>query len=415
MTDLERVQAALNDGALLHPIDPDIPSSVDLALALGALAGAPNIPTSHAKGIMAKVALGATTPEHLVFVLVDGLGCNLIEALPVDAFLRRHSVAELRPVFPSTTAAALTSIATASWPAQHAVPGWFTHLPDLSPADHPLTATILPFIDRHDGTSLSDLGVSLQAAFPQPTLLDAIAGTLYTYHPESIAGSVYTAYQCGDGVCQGYDSLAQAVEGITGWIAAAHEPTYHYLYIPDVDAAEHRHGHDASAVKDTLTTVQAAIARLAEQLTEHRPAQDWRIVVSADHGVMTIADDHKHTVVPGDPLLEELVVPFSGEPRVPMFHVRPGRAEAFAEKFRERFGEAFALLSIDEVGQLQLFGPEPLTVTARARIGDYVGIALQPAVLLYEPDGIGRLRGFHAGLTPDEMRIPLIVADGRSS
>jgi len=32
MTDLERVQAALNDGALLHPIDPDIPSSVDLAL-----------------------------------------------------------------------------------------------------------------------------------------------------------------------------------------------------------------------------------------------------------------------------------------------------------------------------------------------------------------------------------------------
>jgi hypothetical protein len=237
---------------------------------------------------------------------------------------------------------------------------------------------------------------------PQPTLLDAIAG------------SVYTTYQCGNGVCQRCDSLVQAVESITGWIAAAHEPTYHYLYVPDVDAAEHRHGH-AAAVRDTLSTVQEALTRLAAQLTEHRPRQDWRIVVSADHGVMTIADDHKYTVLPGEALLEELVVPSSGEPRVPMFHVRPGRAEAFAEQFRERFGEAFALLRIDEVEQLQLFGPEPLTVTAQARIGDYVGIALLPAVLLYEPDGIGRLRGFHAGLTADEMRMPLIGGDGPSA
>ncbi len=416
MTDLDRVHAALDNGTLLHPVDPDVPSSVDLAIALGALAGAPQAATSHTRRITEYILSGRPAPDHVVFVLVDGLGCNLIDALPADAFLRRHTVAELRPVFPSTTAAALTSIASAAWPGQHAIPGWFTHLPDLSPPDRGVTATILPFIERHEHTSLTELGITPEMAFPRPSQLGNLTADVHTHHPEAIAGSVYTAYQRGDdngtagATGESYDSLDEAIDSITGWVAAAQRPSFHYLYIPDVDAAEHRHGHHAPAVLDAVRAVQAALAQLAQQLAENRPARSsWRIVASADHGVMTVPDDQKHRVARGDPLLDDLVVPFSGEPRVPMFHVRAGRAPAFTEQFRERYGDAFALLTIDEVERLQLLGPEPLTDTTRARVGDYVGIAVEPAVLLHEPDGIDTLRGFHAGLTPDEMRIPLVV------
>jgi hypothetical protein len=81
--------------------------------------------------------------DHLVFVLVDGLGMNLIETLPADSFLRTHVVMELQSVHPSGTPAALTSFATGCWPAEHGVIGWFTYL-----ADAGVTATILPFIER---------------------------------------------------------------------------------------------------------------------------------------------------------------------------------------------------------------------------------------------------------------------------
>ena len=62
---------------------------------------------------------------------------------------------ELQTVFPSTTAATLTTLATAGWPVKHAVLGWFLYLPEVD-----AVTTILPFIRRSDGTSLTELGVN---------------------------------------------------------------------------------------------------------------------------------------------------------------------------------------------------------------------------------------------------------------
>ncbi len=70
-------------------------------------------------------------PRHLVLLLVDGLGLRMLEQRPADSVLRRLLAMELRTVFPSTTASAITSLATGEWPAQHAVVGWWTHLPVL--------------------------------------------------------------------------------------------------------------------------------------------------------------------------------------------------------------------------------------------------------------------------------------------
>jgi hypothetical protein len=59
---------------------------------------------------------------------------------------------------------------------------------------------------------------------------------------------------------------------------------------------------------------------------------------------------------------------------------------------------------------LRLFGPGPLSDEAQARLGDFFAIALNNDVLLYEPSAtLAAMRGFHGGLLPAEMRIPLIV------
>ncbi|MCZ6706349.1 MAG: alkaline phosphatase family protein [Chloroflexi bacterium] len=403
MSDVGRIQAALDDGTLLHPIDAAIPSSVDLGAALAHLAGAPMDLGPHARKLIDDLRIEGDLPQHTVFVLVDGLGCNLIDAIAPDAFFPAHTVRELRAVFPSTTAAALTSIATAAWPAQHAIPAWFTHLPELG-----RTAIILPFVERTTRQPLNELGVSPDVVYPHPTTFASMTADAHTYHPDRIAGSVYTAYQKGPATGEGYDSLDEVVESISGWIAAAKGRTYHYLYVPDVDVAEHEFGHGAPQVRAALERVQTAVATLAATLADL--AGRTRVVISTDHGHLEVADAHKHIVEPDDPLLDDLSVPFSGEPRVPMFHVKQGHERAFEAAFRERFGHAFALLTSTEAEQLQLFGPGSLGATARARIGDYIALAPGPDVLVYQPDGNAGLRGFHAGLSPSEMRIPLILA-----
>jgi hypothetical protein len=72
----------------------------------------------------------------------------------------------------------------------------------------------------------------------------------------------------------------------------------------------------------------------------------------------------------------------------------------------------FALISADQAEELRLFGPGPLSPITRRRIGTFLGIAAQPTALYYRPRRtLVRVHvAVHAGLSPAEMLIPLIVA-----
>ena len=395
--DRERVEAWLADGTLLAPLGGP-PTTVDLAHAIGRAGGAP------ARGAADEEALtGVIDGERaLVFVLVDGLGCGLLEQLPDDTFLRQQRTIELRAVFPSTTAAALTSLATGAWPGEHGVPAWFTYLPEIEQ-----TATMLPFVERFAERPLQEYGLTPAQVFPCPSRYPTFTRPIRTYHPAGIARSEYTTYQRGSWPTDGYGSLEEAVGLVIEQLASDDGTWLHYLYLPMVDAAGHRHGAEASETLAALHAVDAALARRAGEA----PA-GAQIAVSADHGMVSVAEEQKHILEADDPLLAELQAPPHGEPRVPMFRPRRGRREGFAAAFHERFTDRFALLGIEDAEALELLGPGSLHPRTRARLGEFIGIAAERDGLIYgeRGSGIAALRGFHAGLRPEEMRIPLILA-----
>ena len=410
MDDSARVTNWLRHGALLPPVST-APSSLNLARALGRWAGA-EVPEFDLASEQILRLFGDA--EQIVFVLVDGLGCNLLATLPPDAFLRRAPTRELRAVFPSTTAAAVTTLATGAWPGQHAAPGWFTYLPS-----HDRTATVLPFVDRFSGEPLARAGITPADVFPLPPLARSMQAGFHPVHPASIARSVYTRHHWG-GHGAPYRELGEGVDII---LTATTQPpttprTLHFLYIPSVDSAEHHYGPDSAEAADALAAVDTQLARLSAGLPPGA-----RFVLSSDHGMLTVPDGARHRLAADDPLLDLLRAPPSGEPRVPFFHPRPGLDAAFAEEFRRRFGHRFALLPVADSDALHLWGPEPLSSLARERIGSFIALSDGPDVLIYDGAITGDpaahppadlafagVRGFHAGLTPEEMRIPLIVA-----
>ena len=390
--DLARLEDRWATGALMSP-HGDTASVYDLAVALSHIGGARVELTPRAQGVLDVVE----SPDHIVFVLVDGLGMNLVERLPEDAFFRRSVAMELRTVYPSSTAPALTTLATAEWPASHSVTGWWLFLPSAA-----VTATILPFTERFSDSRLSR-GLA-QDAFPAQGMLGAFARDVAVYMPRAIAASVYSTYAAGGNQCIGWGSLANAVDLITSRVELALSPTYSYLYVPFVDAAQHVHGPFDAAVTKTLRQVQSQIGRLAARLGARA-----RIVVSADHGVTP--PDVIHTWDRTEPLIALLRFPPSGEPRAPCFHVREGKLAEFFDMFRQRYGNAFALLTLDQADSCNLFGRQGMSDETRRRLGDAVGIALGADVLLYEPaPALANMKGFHGGMLPDEMRVPLIVA-----
>jgi len=393
VSDVPRLLDWCGPGGLVRP-DADLPNTVDLARALATIGGAPGVTlTPNARRIGELIGEGA---RHVVFVLADGLGMHLVETLPADSFLRRHVAMELQSVFPSGTPAALTSIATASWPAEHAVTGWFLHLPHEG-----VTATILPYIDRFSKEPLA--GVDSASALPVPSVMARFTRRTAAFMPRPICGSVYSRYFNGGAEEHPYDSLDAAVDQIAAHDAAVRAPAYTYLYVPHVDTAQHEHGVTSQQARSALAATDAALAALRERL----PA-DARIVVTADHGQIDVDPDDALLIEDGSNVLETLRIPPTGDPRVLMCHVRDGRAADFERVFRRRYGEHFVLLTTDEAEELRLFGPVPLTAETRARVGDYVAIADAASVLLYQPED--RLRGVHGGLHRDEMRIPLVVA-----
>ncbi|HEY7466562.1 MAG TPA: alkaline phosphatase family protein [Dehalococcoidia bacterium] len=394
MSNLEAFRGWLASGRILLP-GTAVPTSVHLGRALAQLCGAP---VQGFDSTCRQVAAAIGEAEHYVFVLVDGLGMNLIDSLPAESFLRRGLALEMHSVFPSSTAPGITSLATGLWPAEHGLPAWFVYLREAN-----LSAISLPFVERFSGRPLGKLGVHSERLFSRPALLASFPRDCALIMPASISDSVYTRYIAGGHPVSARHTLTEAVDAVLTRIRHAAAPTFTYVYHASVDAAEHDHGPDSPQTAATVHEVEAGLSRLAAELPN-----GGRLVVSADHGQYLAPESVRFIMRSEDPLLELLACPPTGEGRLPIFHVRPGHTNDFRGAFLRRYGDHFLLLSRAEIAELRLFGPEALSNLTLDRIGDFIGVPVDDEVLVYEPSS--PMVGYHGGLSQAEVSIPLIVA-----
>ncbi len=399
MSDIEELISAFEAGRLLRP-SPDVPNIVDLSRALVSLADGDGVSPSPNSPALAKMIGPA---EHLVCVLVDGLGMNLVERMNGGAFLRAHLAAELRTVFPSATAVALTSFATGEWPNTHGVTGWWTHIPQIEAA-----ATIIQFVKRADKRPLGELGVKARQAFPVPSIMRCIERDTLALLPAGIARSVYSAYFCGGKTRLGYRSFREAIDFTVERVKAARKPTYTYLYTDRIDKEAHQSGVARPEIRGLLLDLDREVERLASAL-----AGCARIVLSADHGFLDADEGFRRQIRMSDSLMRALKYPPSGDARVLYLHTREENEERVRGYFKMRFGDRFFVVSAQDAEKAALFGPGPISPEARRRIGSLVAISRGADVVEYRgAGGAGRVineASQHSGLSPDEMRIPLVI------
>lgn len=81
--------------------------------------------------------------RNLVLLLVDGLGAEFLERHSNRGFLRRHQLATLTTVCPSTVAAVIPTEMTGLAPAAHALTGWHVYVPEID-----AVTAVLPLMRR---------------------------------------------------------------------------------------------------------------------------------------------------------------------------------------------------------------------------------------------------------------------------
>ncbi|PNW08619.1 nucleotide pyrophosphatase [Microbacterium testaceum] len=330
-----------------------------------------------------------------IVLLVDGLGAhNLASRRGHARFLGtvggRKDVA--RTVFPSTTAAALTSLLTGTEPGSHGIVGYRTRIPHTDVASNQLHGWETDGLDP----------LTWQRRTPHFAARAEAGLPSFVVSRPSYTGTGFTEATLRGAEFVSSDDLDERVD-LAADLAARHPGSLTYLYAPELDTAGHRDGWESDRWTDALERVDAAARRLAETIDPRTG-----IVITADHGMVDVPA-HKHVLLrEGDPLLDGVAL-IGGEPRMLHLYTNEGRADAVAALWRETEAARAWVLTRDEAIAAGLFGAVDDEV--RPRIGDVL-VAARGRFAYYDDREADkrpqRMVGQHGSLTDEERTVPLL-------
>lgn len=343
--------------------------------------------------------------RNIVLFIMDGMGSRVLEKnLPADSWLLKQKKQDLSAVFPCTTTAVITSFFSGLEPISHAWLGWTLYF-----ADWDQCIDVFPFRDSFSGEKLDYATRNILRFMETPRIFDQIdtatdrsvsinvfmTGTARPRIRELI-GERYTT-------CETLDELV----GSVGEKCA--EPGDHFVigYWKEPDSLIHPYGTASPETRSFLTEADALFERTLPKLP------DATTLMTADHG---LTDMKQHLHIDQMPELTELMRNYpGGDPRAKAFYVKPGKEDLFASRFEARIPKTeYILVQSDEAIANGLFGLTEIHPRSKGFLGDFVALGVGRSDLLYSIPGgkaAPEFIGHHAGLTAEEMLVPLIIAD----
>ncbi|MEW6476362.1 MAG: alkaline phosphatase family protein [Actinomycetota bacterium] len=323
----------------------------------------------------------------VVLLVLDGFGWRAIEAirarLPELGALQGGPITT---VVPSTTAAALTSIASGRPPARHGMVGYRMlvggqvldtlrwKVPDGRAPD-PASVTL---VDR------SFCGRDV------PTVVRA------EFHRSGFTESHMRGVRF-----VGWRTTATLVTHVARLVAAG-EP-FVYAYYDGVDKVAHEYGITDGFFPAELCATDRIVGDLLDALPP-----DAVLVVTADHGQVQF--ERWVTMEP----VSRQVRAYAGDARLRYLYARPGTEGELLKAAADAFGDVAWVFGRDQLVDEGWLGPEPPPGDVLSRLGD-VTLAAKGNVAFADPTHPHetRLRAGHGSLSPDEMLVPLLAGRGR--
>lgn len=320
--------------------------------------------------------------QNVVVLLLDGMGTAIVEKnLDANGFFARHLVTSFSSVFPPTTVAATTSYDSGLNPVEHSWLGWDCYYPDIGK-----NVTVFP--NTETGTDIPAAEYHAAKTFcGYESVISRI---------QAAGGQAYYASPFKEPFPEDFDAICSRIQAL----CKAEGRKYIYAYWPQPDSTMHASGcHNPRSV-EILRKLERKVQALSGEL------ENTLLIVTADHGHIDLEcvalEDYPE-------ILDCLVRMPSIEPRALNFFVRENCRETFVPAFTKAFGDKFLLLSREEVKARQLFGPGTPHPKFDGMLGDYLAVAVDRLAIFNTRKERDIFKAGHAGLTKDEMQIPLIA------
>ncbi|WP_428770614.1 alkaline phosphatase family protein [Treponema sp. HNW] len=383
-------------------------------------AGYFGIPCAHPPLDCLEEMLQGGRYRNIVLLLFDGLGCSVLENhLDKSAFLRKHFVRSVSSVFPPTTTAAITSVETGLTPIEHGRLGWTVYFPQIDKNVNLFTNTLKDSREQAESYHVGNRFIPTETLEQKASLKE---------EPQ-----FYTVSKFGTTKVQNSKQMFDEV------FRLCNEPgrKYIYAYNEKPDSIMHISGTYSLPAKLSVRHINRSVQRFCRRLKQSPQGRDTLVLVTADHGHIPI----RNIELTSFPALEAMLMRRpSIEPRAVNFFVKPEYLgefpKAFAECFKtvfaadilsakkdgrltecsgQRFSKSasglevdFVLFSKEEVFKTKLFGKGIIHPSVHDSLGDYIAAACSD-IALVDSAKSNHFKSHHAGLTADEMLVPLIA------
>ena len=340
--------------------------------------------------------------ENVVVILLDGMGKNIMDAnLPKDGFFASHLVGILSSTFPPTTVAATTSIQSGKEPCEHGWLGWDCYYPQID-------KNVTVFLNKETGTDeqAENYNVAWRYCGYESTVDKLLKAGVQAYN----------AMPFLEPFPDTFEKICDRIAGLCGKPGRK----YIYSYWREPDHMMHEKGCFGRDAKELLGRLEAQVEELCERISESKAVENeciknkpkegdgTLVIVTADHGHI----DTKGVALIDYPKICECLSRLpSIEPRALNFFVKPGMEEQFVSEFNRRFSEKFRLFTKAEVLENKLFGRGTEHPAFHDMLGDYLAVATGDLCIYNTREEADFFIGAHAGLTAEEMTIPLILVE----
>jgi hypothetical protein len=338
----------------------------------------------------------ARQARQIVLLVLDGLGWEQLQAR--QTWLPALAAADgldqpITSVAPTTTACALTSIATGRPPSDHGLLGYRL----AGPGEE-----IMNVLRWTTGSRTArDARRLVPAAEYQPfPPFPGASRAVPVVSKSEFGGTGFTAAHLGDSPLCGY-KVPSSIALEVGRLLGDGEP-FVYAYYDGIDKVAHERGMGAHYDAELV-----AVDRLVGDIAGALPS-GATLVITADHGQVDVGP---RVELLGRELMADIRF-LSGEGRFRWLHTRPGSDAEVIDHATERYGETTWVVPRHQMLDEGWFGG-PLRPGVTERLGDVALVPFAPIAFLDPADtGETGLLARHGSLTPAEMLVPLLAIAG---
>lgn len=328
--------------------------------------------------------------DAIVLLLVDGLGWNQLVARPHRApFLSSLSGGPITTVAPTTTASALTSLATGATPIEHGIVGYRMDMGDG------VMNSLRWTVDDRDVRKL------FEPATVQP-IPPFVGMTVPVVSRADLESTPFTFAHLRGSRPRGWRTASSIVTQCARMVRDEGQ-TFVYAYYDGLDKIAHECG-----LEDHYEDELAFVDWLVRSLHDALPS-GTTLAVTADHGQVHVGDnsielplrvlDHVHHQ--------------SGEGRFRWLHAKRGHEAELLRICTDSYSDVAWVTTKEQVVDEAWFGPAPGGKGQDAAIRRLGSVALVPhaPTTFHDPMDSGpfRLIGRHGSLTPDEVLVPFLA------